>query len=153
MSGDDQQREQARRGLRAWAGFPADREPRPLVLLSPAVRSPSFGTDAGAKLAFVRGGVEAVPGFPAGILHAMRRHRQDAGPPLEPLVATTAALVTAEFLTDRGPRQLPAWEVRAQGVPEPFWVLDPGTSPAGLAPARAGRAAGVLGPFHRGRRC
>jgi hypothetical protein len=43
-------------------------------------------------------------------------------------VVTTAALGTAEFLTDRGPRQLPAWEVRAQGVPEPFLVLDPATS-------------------------
>jgi hypothetical protein len=128
VSGDDQHLEQARRGLRAWAEFPADREPRPLVLLSPAVRAPSFGTDARAKLAFVRGAVEAVPGFPAEILHAMRPHRQDAGPPPDPLVLTTATLGTAEFVTDRGPRQLPAWEVRAQGVPEPFWVLDPGTS-------------------------
>jgi hypothetical protein len=76
----------------------------------------------------VRGLVEAAPGFPAQILQALRPRRQQAGPPVEPLLVTTATLGTAEFITDRGRRQLPAWEVHACGVPGPFWVLDPGTA-------------------------
>jgi hypothetical protein len=113
--------------LRAWAGFPADRDPRPLVLLSPAVRAGPF-PDGKTKSAFVRGLAEAAPGFPAEVLQALRPHRQQAGPPVEPLLVTTAARGAAEFLTDRGQQQLPAWEVHAHGVPEPIWVLDPGTA-------------------------
>jgi hypothetical protein len=82
----ERRQEQARQALQAWAAFPADREPRPLVLLS------STPYD---------------------------------GPPLQ---AKTATLSSAEFDTDRGPRELPAWEVHVRDVPEPFWVLDPATS-------------------------
>lgn len=102
------------------------------------MRAGPFPADGRAKLAFVRGLAEAAPGFPAEILHALRRHRQQAGPPIEPLLLTTATLSTAEFLTDRGQQELPAWEVRAHGVPEPIWVLDPAIGqqawrPPGLA--------------------
>jgi hypothetical protein len=82
----------------------------------------------------VRGLIEAAPGFPGQILHALRPNRQQAGPPVEPLLVTTATLSTAEFLTDRGQQELPAWEVRAHGVPEPIWVLDPGTAQQGWRP-------------------
>ena len=76
MTGDERQREQARRGLEAWAGFPADREPRPLVLLGPAARprwnfhkylvAPDgtladwFSTVAGPTSRRVLGGIERV---------------------------------------------------------------------------------------------
>ena len=92
------------------------------------MRAGPFPADGRAKLAFVRGLVEAAPGFPAQILRALRPRRQQAGPPVEPLLVTTATLGRAEFLTDRGQQQLPAWEVHAHGVPEPLWVLDPGTT-------------------------
>jgi hypothetical protein len=51
---------------------------------------------------------------------------------------TIAGRGSAQFLTDRGQRELPAWEVHAQGLRQPIWVLDPGTSerawrPMGLA--------------------
>jgi hypothetical protein len=54
------------------------------------------------------------------------------------LLVTTAILGTTLFLTDRGKRPLPAWEVHARGVPAPIWVLDPATRqqvwrPPGLA--------------------
>jgi hypothetical protein len=127
VSAHGQERDQVRRCLQAWAGYPAGRDPRPLVLLSPAVRAGPFPADGTAKLAFVRGLVEAAPGFPGEILRALRSHRQEARPPAEPLLVITATLGTSEFLTDRGERQLPAWEVHARGVPEPIWVLDPGT--------------------------
>ena len=66
MTGDDRRREQARRGLEAWAGFPADREPRPLVLLGPAARPGGF-PGGQSKLAFLPGAVQAAPGFPAAV--------------------------------------------------------------------------------------
>jgi hypothetical protein len=117
-------REQARQGLQAWAGFPVDRQPRPLVLLSPAANPGGF-PDGHTKMAFFRGAVEAAPGFPGPLLHALRGEPGDyAGPPL---LVTTAALGSARFATDRGWRQLPAWEVRAENVPLPIWVLDPAT--------------------------
>jgi hypothetical protein len=128
VSTASQRRQQAQRRLEAWAGFPSDRDPRPLVLLSPQVREGPF-PDAKAKLAFVRGLVEAGPGFPAALLRALRPSRQDAGPPLEPLVVTAATPGTAEFWTDRGRRELPAWTIHAHGIPEPVCqVLDPATS-------------------------
>jgi hypothetical protein len=77
--GQDQDQDQVQRCLHAWAGFPADRHPRPLVLLSPAVRARAFPADGTAKLAFVRGLVEAAPGFPAQILQALRPHASKPG--------------------------------------------------------------------------
>jgi hypothetical protein len=125
MTLDDRQQAQDRQGLLAWAGFPADRQPRPLVLLSSPVRPVGF-PDAQTKRAFLRGAFEAVPGFPSPVLQALRSQPEapgdHAGPPL---LLTAATAGQAEFATDRGRRQLPAWEVRAQGVPEPLWVLDP----------------------------
>ncbi len=125
MSLPDQRQERARAGLQAWSGFPADRQPRPLVLLSPAASAGGF-PDGQKKMAFLRGAVEvAAPGFPGQILQALRGQPGDyAGPPL---LVTTATLSSTEFCTDRGRRQLPAWKVRAQDVPEPIWVLDPAT--------------------------
>lgn len=125
---NQQQREQARQCLGAWASFPVGRTPRPLVLLSPAVKAGSFGAAVQAKLALLQGAVEAMPGFPAEVLDALRSHHPGITPPVEPLIVTTAALGSTEFFTDRGRQQLPAWEVRARSVPEPIWVLDPNTS-------------------------
>lgn len=122
MAADDRRREQASQGPEAWARFPADREPRPLVLLGPAARPGGF-PDGQTKMAFLRGAVQAAPGFPAAVLQAMRQEPAGyAGPPLR---LTTATLGTAEFATDRGRQELPAWQVRARHVPEPMWVLDP----------------------------
>jgi hypothetical protein len=77
----------------------------------------------------VRGLVEAAPGFPADIFQTLRLRHQQGGPPVEPLLLTTARLGVAVFLTDRGRRELPAWNVHARGIPEPVCrVLDPPTS-------------------------
>jgi hypothetical protein len=127
MTASDLRKEQARRGVQAWSGFPADSKPRPLVLLFPAVRSGGF-PDEQKKMAFLRGAVEAAPGFPDPILRALRTPRTPRSPTYyggPPLIVTTATLASHEFCTDRGRLQLPAWEVRAMDVPEPIWVLDP----------------------------
>jgi len=113
------------RALQAWSGFPAARQPRPLVLLGPVVHPRGF-PDGEKKLAVIHGAIEAAPGFPAEVLDAMRPHRQAHDGP--PLLAATAELGTAEFVTDRGRCGLPAWNVRIEGVPEPVLVLDPAVS-------------------------
>lgn len=117
--------EKAREGLRAWAGFPADRQPRPLILLTSAAQSGAF-PDGQKKLAFLNGWVEAAPGFPAQILEALRgQPRPGEGPPLR---LESAVAGEREFATDRGRKRLPAWCVQAQGVTDPIWVLDPAAS-------------------------
>jgi len=115
----------AHRALQAWAGFPADQQPRPLILLDSAAQSGAF-PDGETKLAFFNGRVEGAPGFPAQILEALRgRPRPGEG---SPLVLQNAIPGEREFATDRGRKRLPAWRVQARGVPEPIWVLDPATS-------------------------
>lgn len=116
---------QARRGLRAWAGFPAGRQPRPLILLGAAVQPGGF-PDGQTKMAFVHGVVEAAPDFPPQLLGTLRgqpRHWEGS-----PLMLTSAVPGEREFATDRGRKTLPAWCVWAQDVPEPIWVLDPAAS-------------------------
>jgi hypothetical protein len=122
MTADDRRQERARRGLEAWAGFPAEREPRPLVLLGPAARPGGF-PDGQTKMAFLHGAVRAAPGFPVAVLQVLRR--APTGYAGRPLRLTTATPGTAEFVTDRGRQELRAWQVRAEHVPEPIWVLDP----------------------------
>lgn len=112
-------------GLQAWAGFPAERQPRPLILLSSAVQPGGF-PNGQTKLAFHHGLIEAAPGFPTQVLQELRGQPQPwEGPPL---LVTSATPGEREFTTDRGRQKLPAWCVWAQDVPEPIWVLDPATS-------------------------
>ena len=125
MTSDDAQEAQARHGLEAWAAFPADRDPRPLVLLDtvPAVRPTGLFPDKQTETAFLHGAVEAVPGFPGPVLEALRGQPGDyAGPPL---LLASAVLGRFQYDTDRGPRILPTWEVHAQGVFHAIQVLDP----------------------------
>jgi hypothetical protein len=118
-------RELAHRALQTRCGFPAGRDARPLVLLS-GVTMPGGLRTSDQKIAFIRGAIEAVPGFPSEELRVMRGEPGDhAGPPL---TLTTTVNGGTEFCTDRGRRQLPAWKAYARDVPEPIWVLDPAPS-------------------------
>ena len=125
MSRVDQREAQGRQGLKAWAGFPADRQLRPLILLSSAVQPGSF-PNVQTKLAFHHGLIEAASDFPTQLLDALRGQPR----PWEgsPLLLTSATPGEREFATDRGRKRLPAWCVWAQDVPEPIWVLDPAIS-------------------------
>src|SRR5690348_315878 len=125
LSLNAQREAQARRGLQAWAGFPADRQPRPLILLSSAVQPGSF-PNGQTKLAFHHGLIEAAPDFPTPLLQALRGQPQ----PWEgsPVLLTSATAGDRDFATDRGWQRLPAWCVWAQDVPEPIWALDPAIS-------------------------
>jgi hypothetical protein len=125
LSRNDQREAQARRGLQAWARFPADRQPRPLILLSLAVQPGGF-PDGQTKMAFLHGSIEAATDFPTQVLRALRGQPR----PWEgsPLLLASATPGEREFVTDRGRKVLPAWCVRARDVSEPIWVLDPDTS-------------------------
>jgi hypothetical protein len=127
MTASDLRQAQARRGVQAWSSFPASRQPRPLVLLFPAVRSAGF-PDGQKKMAFLSGAIEAAAGFPGPLLQALRTPRARTSHAGSPLIVTTATLASAKFCTDRGWLQLPAWKVRAIDVSEPIWVLDPSIS-------------------------
>lgn len=128
------QRQQAQARLQAWARFPVEQEPRPLVLLdSPVTAVPLAGTQAdGGGLT---GDMEGACGLPPEVLRALRAHCKGYG--ALSVQVTAATLSMAEFFTDRGSQRLPAWEVYARVVPSPVWVLDPGISsrvwrPSGL---------------------
>ena len=131
MGSDDPQEAQVLRRLEAWAAFPADRDPRPLVLLDTirAIRPSGLFPDQETKMAFQHGTVEAVPGFPAPVLGALRGQPGNyAGPPL---LLTDAVFGSFRYETDRGPRILPTWEVHAQGVFHAIEVLDPAVISSG----------------------
>jgi hypothetical protein len=140
MSPHDPHETQTRRGLEAWAAFPADRDPRPVVLLDtiPAVRPSGIFPDEQKKQAFLHGAVKAVPGFPPPVLQALRSQRNDDydGPPL---LVTDATLTSAQYETDRGPRVLPTWVVQAQDVFHPIRVLDPALRSSGQVWEPSGR--------------
>jgi hypothetical protein len=104
------------------------------VLFDPTVRANAF-LFGEPRSAFESGLIEAVPGFPAEILHILRHHRRtdtrdrqenkEETVPIQPLLVTSALPCTASFLTDRGRQALPAWKGHAQGIQQPILVLDP----------------------------
>lgn len=139
MASDDSQEAQARRGLEAWAAFPAGCDPRPVVLLDtvPAVRPSGLFPDKQTEMAFLHGAVEAVPGFPAQVLEMLRGQPGEyAGPPM---LLADAVLGSFRYETDRGPRVFPTWEVHAEGVFHAIQVLDPAVMSSGLVWEPPGR--------------
>jgi hypothetical protein len=153
MATDDSPDARAGRGLKAWAAFPAHRDPRPVVLLDmiPPVYL-VFSPDEQTRLALLHGAVEAVPGFPAPVLEAVRGQPGEyAGPPLEavrgqpedyagpPLLLTGAVLGSFSYETDRGPRSLPTWDVQVEGIAHPIHVLDPAVITSGQVWEPSGR--------------
>ena len=124
--------------LRAWAGFPVGRVPRPLVLVGPKVVDPRTGfPDGPTKLAYIERAVDLPATLPPGpatadgypiVSAAEAARRFMSGPGKGPasgvrLVVTAIQLGTAEFDTDRGRQDLPAWQFSFQGVTDPAAVL------------------------------
>lgn len=132
--------------LLAWAEFPVDRKPRPIVLLGQPVLESGYHTDDG-KIAVATGRLQldaALPVGPAAItttlpdgvyelpsVSAEQAYEQlralgspknapDASP--APLRITKVSLGTASFRTDRGALTLPAWLFEAPDSFEPLAV-------------------------------
>lgn len=113
--------------LELWSQFPATATPRPLVLVGPPVMVQG-GFDSGeAKIAYMEGAVDASVPLAPGVLDALcpQRSRAYHGPRLQ---VTAARRVTAPFLTDRGPRELPAWQVTLGHFDGFVEVLEPATA-------------------------
>jgi hypothetical protein len=109
---------------RLWSAFPIRDRPRPVVLLEHPAKVSSQGfVDDRAKVAWGSGAIRAAVPVPADVL--ARLGGDAAGSAAGALIITGAARTRASFLTDRGARELPAFELEISGLHEPCLVLDP----------------------------
>lgn len=121
----------ARWALQRWASFPVDHRPRPLVLTAPLTRFERGFRSGNAKLAFLHGDIETAVPLPDGLLDLLRsgEPRPPAAPGMRrwksPLLITQASPGQAEFATDRGLREFPAWRLAGPEIDGASWVLDP----------------------------
>jgi hypothetical protein len=157
--------------LQAWATFPVDASPRPLVVVGGTTDGPRgvYGNGE-TKLAVACGdfarptqlpnGPATAGGFhliSAGTAFATLQPKQRTGScatPRTPLTLTDARLGEATYYTDRGPRTLPAWLFSFTGVEGPMAVLAIAPqdywSPTGLVGGPGACCAGVVvGRDHR----
>ena len=128
--------------LALWSSFPVDPQPRPIVLVGESIIEPAGGftnpdiriADA-EKEAFEAGAFSSPSSFPSapataggfpiiGPIEAFARlHSAGTGTASTTLETTDVRLGTASFLTDRGPRTLPAWLFSFRDVENPAAVL------------------------------
>jgi hypothetical protein len=113
----------ARRAPRSWESFPLLTSPRPVILLAPRVRH-GGAVDGASKIAWMQGAIDCDVALPAGVLELIGGHSrgQEADTRLR---VTAVEHTTAEFLCDRGPRQLPAYRLEVTGLQGSCVVLDP----------------------------
>ncbi|HEV2781219.1 MAG TPA: hypothetical protein VGX25_17700 [Actinophytocola sp.] len=152
-------------GAQAWASFPVDRKPRPILLLSRQPSMEGFTTDA-AKLAALNGNLELAAELPAApptvvaqlpdgpaefptlpaerALADLRKELLSSQKPnpTDALPITRVELGSAAFPTDRGLIALPAWLFHPVDALGPIgWpalppeAFWPQTAPRSLAPA------------------
>jgi hypothetical protein len=136
--GQTQEQRAAEQALKLWSGFPAARDPRPVVLISQgSVLDPKTGFPTGdAKLAYLQGHFVlrvTLPKTPSQfhgrpVISARRALKllssnSGPGPPTSPLEITHVKLGWASFSTERGLRTLPAWAFSLVGVKDPTYVL------------------------------
>jgi hypothetical protein len=146
--------QELRRALAAWSRFPVSASPRPLVLAGPDVTAPPAGFPSGAaKLAYEDGAITFPPAMPhgpasaggfrvitAGQAGALFRPGKVTGPRARTrLRVTTVRLGTAMFVTDRGPRRLPAWLFSFAAIHGPAAVLAVAPTQIFPPPVRAGQ--------------
>ncbi len=126
----------ARAALRLWDDFPVDAEPRPIVLTAPAITGPDGFASDEAKVAFEDGAIAPGSGITREILKALgaRDLGDYRGRTLQVLAVSR---VTAPFHTDRGLRNLPAWEVRLTETRGALAVLDPQVQATAWVPVGA----------------
>jgi hypothetical protein len=125
--------------LALWSEFPAGSRPRPIIPLGEgAVLAPSTGFPNGdTKMAYLEHRFllrAALPKRPAKVgrfrvisaadgYEGLRATGPSRGSNVAPLVVRAVHLGLATFLTDRGRRQLPAWQFSFRRVARPASVL------------------------------
>jgi hypothetical protein len=146
-----------------WAEFPVTQTPRSLVFIGPRYRISGFRSGA-AKQAFLAGAIDALIDLPVGLLDPLPARRQDFSG--TPIAVVAAAPGNAEFNTDRGLQNLPAWRLTITDLREQllllspevrgWWAADPdaelsrraGTIEARLAPDNVGLEMTIPGGRH-----
>ena len=132
-----QERGWARWALSRWESFPISQQPRPLVMCGPLTRFERGFRSGEAKLAFHYGDIEAVAPLPREMLDVLCANAPRPMPSPKwwsrPLMITQASPDTAEFSTDRGRREFPAWRLGGPEV-DTFWGLDPAIAAARWQP-------------------
>jgi hypothetical protein len=138
-----------RGGRRGWSeSFPVDLRPRPLVLVAPLIIIRGFRSGE-AKLAFLYGDIDTAVPLPDGLLELLRENGDEPRAAAERRRWKVSVLITqahpdsAEFATDRGKRELPAWTLTGPEVDGPFWVLDPTVASQRWTPPKPVCTAGV----------
>lgn len=149
-----QDRGWTRWALSRWESFPVSQQPRPLVMSGPLTRFERGFRSGEAKRAFHYGDIEAAIPLPRGLLQVLR---DSAPPPLpgpkqwpRPLLITQASPGTAEFATDRGRREFPAWRLGGPEVDGLFWALDPAIAATRWRPPDPAPPRPFAGEPHRG---
>jgi hypothetical protein len=124
---DDRLKLAAVSALDLWADFPVDREPRPVVLTASALRVDGRFRDGNAKRAFCARRFVGHANVAEEALEVLRLNGERVSSGLrEPsqIAVLQAVKTTAVFRTDRGPRQLTAWQITTDGVTGTVVALD-----------------------------
>jgi hypothetical protein len=125
--------------LEFWNRFPAQKDPRPVIALGQGVvldPRTGFPNDE-TKIAYSEGRFVLRAALPSGPTAAdrlpvasaadafdrLRAIGRLAGGKVAPLIIHAVRLGTAIFLTDRGPRRLPAWQFFFTHIARPALVL------------------------------
>lgn len=119
--------------LAAWRDFPVDAPVRPVILTGERSYFHGGGgfRSADAKLAFGRGHISFAPAVPfeveALLLRAIDPRTDPPGGqgdrPADPVTVTSARKCASPFLTDRGQRELDAWNLRLDAATSALIVL------------------------------
>lgn len=122
---EQSRRELIERSLALWDSFPVDARRRPIVLSGVAVWYNGGGFDSvEAKQAFSAGMVAADVDLEPGLLERLTEH---AGAPntagLSLLRVVKSSPTHRRFMTDRGMRRLPAWDLELTHTKGVFTVL------------------------------
>jgi hypothetical protein len=128
--------------LANWQSFPAEANPRPLVMME-TVLDPRTGFASGEdKVAFSNSAFDlavtlppapaSAHGYPvvsaSAALDRLRAASMDDEKSTPRLRIVKATLGQARFGTDRGPQLLPAWRFGLDHVADPVWVLAVGST-------------------------
>lgn len=122
--------ESAQVALDRWSSFPVDEVPRPIVLAGPCIWSERDFEVEAQRTAFAHGVLRCIKPLPDEILQIAQVIRKQAIPYgnewIEPLDICSLTKGEADFLTDRGPRKLPAYRLGGHNFSGGIWVLHPG---------------------------
>jgi hypothetical protein len=121
-----------------WSAFPVSADPRPVVLIGDAIADPATGfPNADTRVAYETGRFRLIASLPSYPPTRDGYSLISAGTAVQQMLAmklccatttitvdiTDVRLVDHPFVTDRGEKMLPAWQLRLRGVKDDAFVL------------------------------